>query len=78
MGAFGRLATYAIGRIDLIAMKFYAHREVDLEHLDKMKITRDELAFTESHLNELLERLPGDKSKIEMAIHILQNWNRTS
>src|SRR5205085_4507326 len=36
--AFGRLHVHAASRLDLIAMKFTAHRERDLEHLVRMDV----------------------------------------
>jgi nucleotide-binding universal stress UspA family protein len=77
IGTFGRLQVFAISRADLIAMKFYAHRERDLEHLAKIKITRDELAFTTTYLHTLVVRLPQEQSKINMALYILKNWTPT-
>ncbi len=76
VGDFGRLHVYALGRQDLIAMKFYAHREVDLEHLNAMHVTAQELAFTETYLNRLPENVPDVQGKIEMALHLLGAWRR--
>ena len=74
VGDFGRLHVYALSRQDLIAMKFYAHREVDLEHLDAMHVTAQEMAFTEIYLNQLLQDVPDIQGKIEMALHVLGGW----
>ncbi|MGN6370411.1 MAG: DUF6036 family nucleotidyltransferase [Phycisphaerae bacterium] len=78
IGSFGRLRVYAIGRLDFIAMKFFAHRTVDLEHLSRIVIQSHELAFAAQHLKKLPHKLPNDINKIEMALHILQNWEKSS
>ena len=73
---FGRLHVYAIGRLDLICMKFFAHRGIDLEHLARMKVEPEELLFAAHHLRALVEILPDDRNKIEMAIHIVESWDK--
>lgn len=43
VGIYGSLHVFAIGRLDLITMKFLANRAVDLDHLLQLKPTSDEL-----------------------------------
>jgi nucleotide-binding universal stress UspA family protein len=74
IGRFGRLQVYALGRLDLIATKFYAHREVDLEHLARMSVTLDERRFANDSLQKLYDILPDERGKIDMALHILGEW----
>ena len=78
IGRFGRLHVYAIGRLDLIAMKFFAHRQADIEHLALMGITPAELTFAADHLKRLFDKLLDDKSKIEMGIYAVENWGKAS
>ncbi len=73
IGDFGRLLVYALGRLDLIAMKFYAHREVDLEHLNRMNVTADERLFSKDYLQKLYDKLPDERSKIDLALRILED-----
>ncbi|HEY4329567.1 MAG TPA: DUF6036 family nucleotidyltransferase [Phycisphaerae bacterium] len=75
IGKFGRLHVYALSRQDLIAMKFYAHREVDMEHLHAMHVTAAERRFTETYLHDLGRDLPDVRGKIELALHILGAWS---
>ncbi|MGD0768104.1 MAG: DUF6036 family nucleotidyltransferase [Tepidisphaeraceae bacterium] len=74
VGRFGMLQVWAIGRLDLIAMKFYAHRQQDREHLDRMNVTKDELEFVLRRLNGMEASGIGDKGKIEMARDMVRNW----
>lgn len=78
VGQLGRLVVRALGRRDLIAMKFFAHRAGDLEHLVAMNVTADEIAFTKRHLTQLGKRLPGDRAQIEMALRVAGDWSAGS
>lgn len=63
LGTFGRLIVYAIGRRDLIAMKFYAGRPQDREDIIAMAPTPDELDFAEHYVDAL--RLPSRKTDLD-------------
>jgi hypothetical protein len=76
---FGRLKVYAAGRLDLITMKFIAHREADLEHLKLLNVTADDKAFVRSCLDTLDSRYPADRhpdyaGRIAMAKEYLHSW----
>src|SRR6185312_9841448 len=58
IGQYGSLTVYAVGRLDLIATKFLAHRTRDLEHLQQLGINSDDLKFVRAHLDGLAERFP--------------------
>lgn len=70
-----QLHVYTISRADLIAMKFYAHRSVDLEHLQYLNPSPAELQFTVNHFQQLLIKLPFDLGRINMALFYVQHWN---
>ena len=53
VGTYGRLTVYAISRLDLIGMKFLAHRPADLEDLTSLGVIREELDFVNQYLREL-------------------------
>lgn len=53
VGTYGRLTVYAISRLDLIGMKFLAHRPADLEDLTSLAVSREELEFVNQYLREL-------------------------
>jgi hypothetical protein len=72
VGRFGALQVWAIGRLDLIAMKFYSHRYQDREHLAIMHVTKEELEFVLQYLDSLTAR--ADPGKLEMARHMARNW----
>jgi Nucleotidyltransferase of unknown function (DUF6036) len=74
IGVYGRLKVYAVSRFDLIAMKFIAHRERDLEHLAKMNVTSDELDSVRKYLDELAEQYPDQAGRIEMARQYVNGW----
>jgi hypothetical protein len=72
VGRFGVLQVWAIGRLDLIAMKFYSHRPQDREHLAQMKVTGAEREFVLRYLNALAG--VADKSRLDMARRTVENW----
>lgn len=74
IGTYGRLRVYAVGRRDLIAMKFVAHRTRDVEHLALLHVTPDELEFTRHHLDRLLADFPEHQGQLELAREIVSTW----
>lgn len=74
VGQYGRLRVFAAGRLDLLAMKFLAHRPYDLEQLQSMRVTREELTFVQAHLRRLLAEKSGDVRRIEMAMVYADEW----
>jgi hypothetical protein len=77
VGRFGRLQVFALGRPDLIAMKFFAHRQVDIEHLTSIGVTEAERAFTQRYLRQLAVDYPPEREKVAMALHVLHHWGQT-
>lgn len=69
-----KLHVYAVARVDLIAMKFLAHRAVDLEHLDQLLVKADELKFVVDHLKRLEAEHPEEIARIEMARAYVKEW----
>lgn len=67
VGTFGRLRVDAVARIDLIAMKFMAHRPTDREHLKELNVTADELEFVDRYLDRMAAEGREDAGKIDMA-----------
>jgi hypothetical protein len=79
VGEFGRLRVYAVGRLDLITMKFLAHRQRDIEHLDKLNVTSRDIEQVSSNLQLLqgqypLGQFPSEAGKIAMAQQYLRAW----
>ena len=72
-GNYGRLRVFAVSRRDLIAMKFLAHRERDLEHLEQMKVTAADLEFVRRHLDSLAG-LADEAGRVEMARQYVDGW----
>lgn len=70
----GHLQVYAASRLDLIAMKFVAHRERDLEHLTHMRVRAEELAFVRDYLDVQAIRYPNELGRIEMARQYVNGW----
>jgi hypothetical protein len=75
VGTYGRLHVYAASRPDLIAMKFIAHREQDLEHLNQMKVRSEELDLVRAYLRSLEQLHPEEAGRIAMAWEYLNAWN---
>lgn len=73
VGRFGPLQVWAIGRLDLIAMKFYSHRAQDREHLAQMNVTAAERAFVLNYLRLLANT--ADQGRIELARQMVENWS---
>ncbi len=74
IGVFGPLRAYAASRLDLIAMKFIAHRERDLEHLVQFRVRPEELQFVQGYLDSLALSHPGEIGRIEMARQYVNGW----
>ncbi len=56
IGTFGQLTVHALGRNDLVLMKLMALRSQDMDDLDEIKPTQDELRFAISHFPRLAPR----------------------
>jgi hypothetical protein len=74
VGTFARLRVYTASRPDLIAMKFIAHCERDLEHLAQMNVGQAELPFVLRYLEALMRQYPGEAARIEMARQYVDAW----
>lgn len=68
-----RLLVYAISRLDLIAMKFMAHRRRDLEDLGKLAVTSDDVEFVRKYLQNLPEKGTRQEQILE-AVEVLNSW----
>jgi hypothetical protein len=73
VGSYAQLRVFAVSRLDLIAMKFLAHRERDLEHLEQMRVTATDLAFARRHLDVLAES-GEEPSQVAMARRYVEAW----
>lgn len=58
VGEFGPMTIVAIGRRDLIAMKFIAGRAEDIEDLRRLAITSEDADFVRAYLGTLAQRHP--------------------
>ena len=70
VGDFGKLHIFAAGRLDLLAMKFYANRTIDREDIVMMKPRLDELAFVQTYLNML--RVPSRQADLDQVTAALR------
>lgn len=71
---FGSLIVYTVSRLDLIAMKFMAHRPADFEHLQDLNVTSDEVEFVHSYLDNKELGHPEHSDQIALARSYLSNW----
>lgn len=74
VGAFGRLRVYAVHRLDLISMKFMAHRTADREHLNELQVTPDELDFVDRYLDAAAAAGSEDAGRIDVARLYVRNY----
>jgi hypothetical protein len=68
------LSVWSISRVDLIAMKFFAHRPQDLEDLDSLGVTEDDVEFVRMYLAALPAK--GTPSEpVAEATEVLMTWS---
>jgi len=53
LGCFGLLKVFYIDRVDFVALKVAASRDVDRSHLTKMKLNKKDLQFAKQHIDRL-------------------------
>ncbi len=63
IGEFGHLTVYALGRLDLVATKFFASRPQDRADIRLMGPTADELYFVRRYLEQM--RLPRQDANLD-------------
>ena len=72
VGKFGLLHVYAVGRLDLLAMKFYANRVHDRQDLRAMGPQREELTFVRTYLNMLrVPKRQANLDQVQSALRLL-------
>lgn len=79
VASFGKLEVYAASRLDLLAMKVFAHRAPDRQDLAEMRITSEEIEFVRKYLRML--RVPSrraDLDQVAAAEHYLRLVERES
>jgi hypothetical protein len=69
VGAYGSLHVSAIGRLDLLATKFYAAHPRDVEDITDMAPTKEELEFVGTYLNML--RVPSRQANLDQVIRAM-------
>jgi hypothetical protein len=70
-GHYGRLRVYAAGRLDLIAMKFYAGRPQDIEDLIDLSPTPEERKFVREYIAKI-----GNDGRILRALERIDEWEK--
>jgi hypothetical protein len=70
---YGSLKVVAVSRIDLITMKFLAHRPQDLEDLLALGVTEEDKAFTRKHLDRI-EAAGSNQKEIAEAREYISAW----
>jgi hypothetical protein len=63
---YGQLSIYAVSRLDLLCMKFYANRPQDREDIMEMKPTSGEMAYVRKYLDML--RLPARLADLDQVV----------
>ncbi len=70
VGHFQKLSVYAVGRRDLLAMKFYANRPQDRQDIIEMHPSREEIDFIRKYLNML--RVPSRQADLDQIVSALK------
>ena len=68
----------AIGRLDLVAMKFIAGRAEDREDLRALKVTKDEAEFVREYLTKLARTHPQERDHVADALALLEHGELVS
>lgn len=63
VGSYGELTIYILGRMDLLATKFFASRPQDREDIRDMQPNRDELYFVRRYLEQMA--IPSRKAHLD-------------
>ncbi|MCE5326378.1 MAG: hypothetical protein LLG01_08160 [Planctomycetaceae bacterium] len=63
IATYGKLKIYAASRLDLLAMKVFAHRATDRHDIAEMRITPEEVAFVRKYLTIL--KVPSRKADLD-------------
>ncbi|MCI0499153.1 MAG: DUF6036 family nucleotidyltransferase [Planctomycetales bacterium] len=67
---FQKLSVYAVGRRDLLAMKFFANRPQDRQDIIEMYPSHDEIDFARKYLNML--RVPSRQADLDQVVSALK------
>lgn len=74
IGRYGSIRVVALGRRDLIAMKFIAGRAADLEDLGALGVTATEGEFVRAYLRDLERKHPGrEREQVRDALSLLED-----
>jgi hypothetical protein len=63
---FGKLSIYAVSRLDLLAMKFYANRPQDRQDIIEMKPSPEEIEYVRKYLDML--RVPSRQADLDQVV----------
>jgi predicted nucleotidyltransferase len=66
LGQFGRLRVRSIGRKDFIVLKVYGMRGVDIEDLENLRATAEEMAFVRAQVPRIAEFDPKQAHHMEL------------
>lgn len=67
---YKKLAVYAVSRLDLLVMKFYANRPQDRQDIIEMKPSSEEIEYIRRYLNML--RLPSRRADLDQIVCAFQ------
>ena len=70
IASFDKLSIYAVSRLDLLAMKFYANRPQDRQDIIEMKPSSEEIDYIRKYLNML--RVPSRQADLDQVVSAFQ------
>jgi hypothetical protein len=78
VGAFGNLRVRRLGRLDLLVMKFFAHRVGDLDDLEELAPTQEEVEFVRAQLPCIAELYPDRAYRMQLYLDQGESLHRTT
>lgn len=66
VGTFGNLRVRRLGRLDLLVMKFFSLRAVDLDDLDELGPTAEEVAFVRGQMERISTLFPDGALRVSL------------
>lgn len=75
---FGNLRVRRLGRLDLLVMKFFALRDEDLEDIEQMVPTDEEIEFVRNQLDRIARTRPDRALKMQLYLDQGETRHRAS
>ena len=78
VGTFGNLRVRRLGRLDLLVMKFFARRVGDLDDLEELAPTQEEVEFVRAQLPRIADLYPDRAYRMQLYLDQGESLYRTT